>query len=1019
MRFEKKRRKSWLLIFPILAILLVVGLAAIAVNGNAGTTSTAVRPAQMNRPSGAAPANVAGQLASAASAQGKDTRYPNGVRVIEEVAHVTSPPVRDLPPIEPVVSDRIENESADNLDPVGMGPSLVDTVVQDFFGPLVMPTPIVNFDGIDRTISFCNCLPPDTNGDVGPNHYVQWVNLAFRIWDKAGNPLTPSMAGNTLFTPLGGQCATQNNGDPIALYDPLADRWFLSQFLSSAPYGMCIAVSTTPDPTGSYNLYHFNFGSTYFYDYEKYGVWPDGYYFSANAFNDTSIGPAFYPAAGVFERDKMLLGQPARYIEINPGNYYGNLLPSDLDGTTPPPAGAPNYFASTSGTSTNFHLWRFFTDWTTPTNSHMDGPFNMAVAPIDPNLCNGSRNCLPQPGTAVRLDALGNRLMYRLAYRNMGTYETLLSNQTVDENGLDHAGIRWYEVRDPATSPYIYQQGTFAPDADHRWMGSMAMDAAGNIAMGYSVTSSTVFPSLRYAGRLAGDPLGQMAQGEGTMIAGTGSQTSGTSRWGDYSNVSIDPSDDCTFWVTNEYYATTSAANWRTRIGSFKFPGCVAGPQPTPTGTPPTPRPTNTVAPPTPTPCSNYTSSTGTGVIVPGTTNIGNNCDDCTTLITLPFPVQLYERTFTTAYVSSNGTIQFQSSDSAYGNACLPVQIFEYASIPFWMDLYTGDVAGGQGVFTSVTGSAPNRIFTVEWRANVCCSAGIALNFASRFYEGTNQVDHVYGAMANNGSTATTGLQRDPGTATQFSCFQGVITPGLVVTFNAPACPAVTNTPVPPTSTNTAVPTASPTVGVCTIQFIDVPPGHTFYEAVRCLACRGIVSGYSDGTFRPNNQVTRGQLAKMVSNAAGFTEDPNPQIFTDVPPSNTFYEWINRLARRGHMGGYACGGPGEPCVNNMPYFRPFANATRGQTSKIVSNAAGFTEMHTSQTFQDVPPTHTFYQEIERLASRNVMGGYPCGGPGEPCIAPQNRPYFRPGNDVTRGQSAKIVANTFFPDCFTP
>jgi hypothetical protein len=242
------------------------------------------------------------------------------------------------------------------------------------------------------------------------------------------------------------------------------------------------------------------------------------------------------------------------------------------------------------------------------------------------------------------------------------------------------------------------------------------------------------------------------------------------------------------------------------------------------------------------------------------------------------------------------------------------------------------------------------------------------------------------------------------------------VTPTATVTGTPP-----TNTPqstrtqtatVTPTSILTATPTA------CPIQFSDVPSSNTFYTQVRCLVCRGIVSGYSDGTFRPNNQVTRGQLAKMVSNSAGFSEDPNPQIFADVPPSNTFYEWVNRLTRRGYMSGYLCGGPGEPCINNMPYFRPFANATRGQTSKIVSNAAGFTETHTGQTFEDVPPTQTFYQEIQRLATRNVMGGYECGRPGEPCIAPENRPYFRPNNDVTRGQSAKIVANTFFPDCET-
>jgi 5'-nucleotidase / UDP-sugar diphosphatase len=205
----------------------------------------------------------------------------------------------------------------------------------------------------------------------------------------------------------------------------------------------------------------------------------------------------------------------------------------------------------------------------------------------------------------------------------------------------------------------------------------------------------------------------------------------------------------------------------------------------------------------------------------------------------------------------------------------------------------------------------------------------------------------------------------------------------------------------------------------CPIQFSDVDENNTFYANVRCLACRGIVSGYSDGTFRPNNQVTRGQLAKMVSNSAGFNEVVTGHTFEDVPPSNTFYEWIERLTTRGYMSGYACGGPGEPCTSGRPYFRPFANATRGQTSKIVSNAAGFTETHTSQTFQDVPPTHTFYQEIQRLASRGVMGGYVCGGPGEPCVGPENRPYFRPGNDVTRGQSSKIVANTFFANCNTP
>jgi|GEM_PF-3969993 len=221
-----------------------------------------------------------------------------------------------------------------------------------------------------------------------------------------------------------------------------------------------------------------------------------------------------------------------------------------------------------------------------------------------------------------------------------------------------------------------------------------------------------------------------------------------------------------------------------------------------------------------------------------------------------------------------------------------------------------------------------------------------------------------------------------------------------------------------PTSTATNTPgsthTATPTV--CSMSFNDVPSGSTFHNPVMCLACRGIISGYADGTFKPDNLVTRGQLAKIVSNAANFTEPSGPQIFQDVAPDHTFYEWINRLTNRSYMSGYNCGGPGEPCVNNRPYFRPFNNATRAQTSKIVSNAARYNDPPTGQTFEDVPPTHPFYTEIQRLASRNIMGGYNCGGPGEPCMPPENKPYFRPYNDVTRGQSAKIVANTFYPDC---
>ncbi len=217
----------------------------------------------------------------------------------------------------------------------------------------------------------------------------------------------------------------------------------------------------------------------------------------------------------------------------------------------------------------------------------------------------------------------------------------------------------------------------------------------------------------------------------------------------------------------------------------------------------------------------------------------------------------------------------------------------------------------------------------------------------------------------------------------------------------------------------------------CSIYFSDVLPNNTFYQFVRCLACRGVISGYQCGGavepcdgqnnpyFRPNASVTRGQIAKIVSNSAGYSEDPNPQIYEDVSPANPFYGWVNRLSRRGHMGGYPCGAAEEPCgVDNKPYFRPFANATRAQLAKIVSNAAGFGDIPGGQIFTDVPPDNGFYVWVQRLASRNVMGGYPCGGDSEPCDS-QQRPYFRPFNTVTRGQTSKIVAGAFFPNCQAP
>jgi uncharacterized repeat protein (TIGR01451 family) len=287
-----------------------------------------------------------------------------------------------------------------------------------------------------------------------------------------------------------------------------------------------------------------------------------------------------------FERAKMLAGEPARmvYFDVGAVNYgYYGMLPSDLDGARLPPWGAPNYFVEwddklwLGDLQDTVRIWEFRVDWSGPEASTFglaDHQPNGKVptSNVDPNLCGYSRRCIPQPDTTQRVDAISDRLMHRLAYRRFGGHETLVANHSVDVNGANHAGIHWFELRRLGGAWSLFQEGVHAPDEHHRWMGSLAMDQAGNMALGYSVSSEELYPSVRYAGRLAGDPLGTMAQGEGLLIAGQGSQT-GRDRWGDYSMMAVDPVDDCTFWYTQQYYAETGL-DWQTRVGAFKFPSC-------------------------------------------------------------------------------------------------------------------------------------------------------------------------------------------------------------------------------------------------------------------------------------------------------------------------------------------------------------------------------------------------------------------------------------------------------------
>ena len=422
--------------------------------------------------------------------------------------------------------------------------------------------------------------PPDTTGDVGPNHYVQWVNLRYAVYTltrDAQNQITSfnlvsgfPKNGNTLWQGFGGRCQSDNDGDPIVQYDQLADRWILTQFaVSSTPFTQCVAVSTTPDPTGTYFRYSFSY-SRNFNDYPKMGVWPDAYYITYNMFRNGSSFIGNQVCA--LERAQMLVGGAARQACVTT-SAGASLVPADLEGSTLPPTNEPNLLMSL--TSTTVQFWRFAVNWAAGTGS-LTGPTTVSGVAAFSRACSGGV-CIPQPGTTNRLDSLGDRLMYRLSYRKFADHESLVINHSVTSG--TGVGVRWYELRNAtgqtfgSANPVLFQQGTFAPTNDFRWMGSAAMDKTGGIAIGYNISSSTVVPSIRYAYRGPADPLGTLGN-ETTILVGSGIQTATLTRWGDYSTISVDPVDGCQMVFTSQFQPANGNFNWNTYIHSFKLSTC-------------------------------------------------------------------------------------------------------------------------------------------------------------------------------------------------------------------------------------------------------------------------------------------------------------------------------------------------------------------------------------------------------------------------------------------------------------
>ena len=515
---------------------------------------------------------TAGMLAlplAASAAQSAGTGPETGPAIHSDVSR----PLRD---VVSAPRDHTPKLHPNRRVPLPAQPEQADAALQTAVGPTIASTGGLRYPGVGAgDYGFNpNSAPPDPNLSVGSTQVVQIVNESFAVFDKATGAIAAGFpkTNKTLWSGFGGGCEANNDGDAIVQYDKAANRWVITQFsVTTTPYLQCVAVSTTSDATGSYNRYAFSYGTTQFNDYAKLSVWPSAYFITFNIFTN---GSTFAGAkACAYDRASMLNGAPATQQCFQLSTSYGGLLPSDLDGTIAPPAGSPAYFVNFGTNSLN--LWRFRVDWATPANTTFTGPASIPVAAFT-SACGGGA-CIPQPGTSQKLDSLADRLMYRLAYRRFADgHEAMVVNHSVKVSGTKRAevdGIRWYEIRSPGTTPTIFQQGTFSPDATNRWMGSIAMDKLGNIAVGYSASSGSVYPSLRFTGRVPSDPLGTL-QNENVILPGGGSQLTNLSRWGDYSALAVDPSDDCTFFYTNEYLKTNGTFNWSTEIASFKLPGC-------------------------------------------------------------------------------------------------------------------------------------------------------------------------------------------------------------------------------------------------------------------------------------------------------------------------------------------------------------------------------------------------------------------------------------------------------------
>ena len=737
-------------------------------------------------------------------------------------------------------------------------------------------------------------VPPDPNIAVGPNHIVQWVNNAFVVFDKQGHEVQAPVDDGTFW----GLFSTCNQlggfSDPIVQYDRMADRWLIGEVAIPllpgliGQFAQCFAVSTTPDPTGSYSMWAYGFG-TDINDYPKISVWPDGYYVTWNIFQGS--GAFLGPEACAFDRSAMLAGAAApALVCFKLNGAFASLLPSDLDGAALPPPGSPNFFMNVDPASGVLNEWKFHVDFVDPKSSTFSGPIVLSAAPFT-SPCLDTQDCIPQPGTTTKLDALGDRLMNRLAYRNLGDHASIVANHTVLAPA-GNAAVRWYEVRDPDGSATIFQQGTFAPDTDNRWMGSIAMDQTGNIGVGYSVASDVTYPSIRFTGWEVGNPLGTF-QPETFAVVGGGSQTA-FDRWGDYSAMRIDPSDDCTFWYTQEYQATTQEANWNTRIVSFRFPSCGSSLTPTMTSLTATPNPstpgqtvvfTATVSP---------TAATGTVQFFDGSTSLGSATLGSGTASLSTSALAAGAHAITAIYggdgiyASSSSAVLTETVNSLIGTTTSLTSSPNPATFGQSV-VFTAAVVASSGT-NSPTGSVAFRDGTTLLGSSALDGTGTATFSTSNLAVGTHVLVSQYSGDTTFSASSSSALSQTinrAATTTTLTSSPNPSTAGQPVTFTAALSPSTATGTVQFFDGSTSLGTAAVGNGTASLS--------TSSFAAGSHAVTAVYSG--DGNFLTSTSfaIVQTVIATSIGTSTSLISSPNPSMFgqtilftaTVVPASGT------------------------------------------------------------------------------------------------------------------------------------